>query len=52
MKRITTTPPLPAPRVCSMCGGEATYRGLFAGNMEGWACPDRGCGHSFLTRRP
>jgi hypothetical protein len=51
MKRIVPTTPAPPDRTCSMCGGTAAYRGLFAGNMEGFGCTDRGCGHTFLTRR-
>jgi hypothetical protein len=53
MKRPThPLPPAPADRVCSMCGGTAAYRGVFAGgSMEGYGCTDRGCGHTFLSRK-
>lgn len=53
MKRIdpTTIPPVPAPRMCPMCDGEAVYRGIFGGDREGYGCTSRGCGHYFLTRR-
>lgn len=48
---METTPTIPEPRQCRMCDGPATWRGVFAGNMDGWGCTDGSCRDYFLTRR-
>jgi hypothetical protein len=44
-------PAIPEPRQCRMCDGPAVWRGVFAGNMDGWGCIDGSCRHYYLTRR-